>query len=541
MGNEIPVKYPSETDTMKLNHGLEASAIELEITNNKQILAQDQSEAGLDKYIRFYNSAPAGYFAISREGKILELNPAGAQILGCDPESLRNSRFDSFISENSKPAFSNFIDQLFKNKTKTTCKVSLVSNGGFQNFYLFTGIASGENDHCLVIGTDITDLMVTEEELRNANWEKECIIEGTHAGIWEWNVQTGDTVFNEMWANIIGYTLDELAPASIKTWKTMVHPDDLIKSISLLEQHFAGNLPYYDFECRMKHKNGSWVWVHDRGRLITRSNEGEPLMMFGTHIDITKRKWAEAEIELKNEELQRVNAEKDKFFSIIAHDLRGPFSGFLGLTELLAERLPGMKPDETQQIAFLMRKSATNLFQLLGNLLEWSRMQRGIISFDPVSQSLEPKITESLTFALEAAKKKNITINYELPQDLAVFADDNMLKSIIRNLVSNAVKFTHNGGNITISAKTVPGNLIEISITDTGIGMDQDQLDRLFHIDAKTSRQGTEGESSTGIGLILCKDFITKHGGKLWAKSEVNKGSIFIFTLPGTLTQLNIN
>ena len=526
---------------MKLNHGLEASANELEITNDKQILAQNQTEAELDKYIRFYNSAPAACYAISRAGEILELNLAGAQILGCDPESLRNSRFDSFISENSKPAFSNFIDQLFKNKTKINCKVSLVSNGGFKNFYLFTGIASTENDHCLVIGTDITDLIVTEEELRNANSEKECIIEGTHAGIWEWNVQTGDTVFNETWANIIGYTLAELAPVSIKTWIKVAHPDDLIKSSSLLAQHFAGNLPYYDFECRMKHKNGSWVWVHDRGRLSTRNNEGVPLMMFGTHVDITKRKWAEAEAELKNEELQRVIAEKDKFFSIIAHDLRGPFSGFLGLTELLAERLSGMKPDETQQIAFLMRKSATNLFQLLGNLLEWSRMQRGIISFDPVSQSLEPKITESLIFVLEAAKKKNITINYELLQDLAVFADDNMLKSIIRNLVSNAVKFTHNGGTVTISARTVPGNLIEISISDTGIGMDESLLDRLFHIDAKTSRQGTEGEYSTGIGLILCKDFITKHGGKLWAKSEVNKGSIFIFTMPGILSQLNIN
>lgn len=540
-GNEIPAKHPSETDTMKINHGLEASAIELSITNDKQILAQNQTDAGLDKYFGFYNSAPAGYYVISRKGEILELNLAGAQILGYDPEHLKNSRFDLFISEDTKPAFSHFLDQVFKNKTKTTCKVSLITNEGIQNFILLTGIASGENDHCLVIGTDITDLMVTEEELRNANSEKESIIEGTHAGIWEWNIQTGDTVFNETWANIIGYTLDELAPVSIKTWIKVAHPDDLIKSSLLLAQHFAGNLPYYDFECRMKHKNGSWVWVHDRGRLSTRNNEGVPLMMFGTHVDITKRKWAEAEAELKNEELQRVIAEKDKFFSIIAHDLRGPFSGFLGLTELLAERLSEMKPDETQQIAFLMRKSATNLFQLLGNLLEWSRMQRGIISFDPGSQSLEPKITESLVFVLEVAKKKNITINYELPQDLVVFADENMLKSIIRNLVSNAVKFTHNGGTVTISAQTVPGNMIEISISDTGIGMNESQLERLFHIDAKTSRQGTEGEYSTGIGLILCNDFITKHGGKLWAKSEVNKGSIFIFTLTGTSALLNIN
>jgi PAS domain-containing protein len=118
-GNEIPAKHPSETDTMKINHGLEASAIELSITNDKQILAQNQTDAGLDKYFGFYNSAPAGYYVISRKGEILELNLAGAQILGYDPEHLKNSRFDLFISEDTKPAFSHFLDQVFKNKTKT--------------------------------------------------------------------------------------------------------------------------------------------------------------------------------------------------------------------------------------------------------------------------------------------------------------------------------------------------------------------------------------------------------------------------------------
>ncbi|MCX6084141.1 MAG: PAS domain S-box protein [Caldiserica bacterium] len=132
-----------------------------------------------------------------------------------------------------------------------------------------------------------------DDALRDAAWRLESIIEGTHVGTWEWNVQTGETVYNEVWAQIIGYTLDELAPISIKTFQTFVHPDDLKQSDELLDRHFAGELPYYDYDCRMKHKDGHWVWVHDRGRVITRTGDGKPLMMFGTHTDITARKRAE--------------------------------------------------------------------------------------------------------------------------------------------------------------------------------------------------------------------------------------------------------
>ncbi|MCX6089886.1 MAG: PAS domain S-box protein, partial [Candidatus Atribacteria bacterium] len=145
----------------------------------------------------------------------------------------------------------------------------------------------------VIVWRDITDRKKAEDALRDARWRLENIIEGTHVGTWEWNVQTGETVFNEVWAQIIGYTLDELAPISIKTWETFVHPDDLKQSAELLERHFAGELSYYDYESRMKHKDGHWVWVHDRGRVITRTGDGKPLMMFGTHTDITDRKRAE--------------------------------------------------------------------------------------------------------------------------------------------------------------------------------------------------------------------------------------------------------
>lgn len=489
-----------------------------------------------------------------------------------------------------------------------------------------------------------------------AKWRIESIIEGTNVGTWEWNIETGELIINDVWAKIIGYTTDELEPVSIKTWEKYVHPDDFERTNQLLEQHFSGMLPYYQSESRMRHKNGHWVWIHDRGRVITKTEDGKPLLMFGTHTDITERKQAEAkilenekrykqlietsnegiliaqgdklrfvnsvvrnttgysedellstpfiefihpddrqlilynyqkrlagegtsqkyifrflgkgnkivwiemsgvriewegqpatfnfasdvtervnaeiQIKLKNEELLRINAEKDKFFSIIAHDLRGPFGGFLGLTESLAEGMQDMSRDELQEITRVLKKSAANLYNLLGNLLEWSRMQRGLTTFNPISFLLMPKIAELLQSVREAADKKEITVKNELPGDTIVFADENMLSSIIRNLLANAVKFTPKGGEIRLSIlKTIPG-YIQFSVSDTGIGMEPKILENLFNLDVNTSRRGTEGELSTGLGLMICRDFIAKHGGTLEVQSEKSKGSIFSFTLP---------
>jgi signal transduction histidine kinase len=169
---------------------------------------------------------------------------------------------------------------------------------------------------------------------------------------------------------------------------------------------------------------------------------------------------------------------------------------------------------------------------LLGNLLEWSRMQRGLISFIPANYLLRNKIDDILEMIFAAAKEKKIAISIDISEDLNVCADGNMLDSIIRNLVSNAVKFTPRGGEITIMAKPLSKNLVQISIRDTGIGMDQTRIDHLFSLDIATNRIGTEGESSTGLGLILCKDIIERHGGKLQIESKEGKGTTFSFTLP---------
>jgi signal transduction histidine kinase len=238
------------------------------------------------------------------------------------------------------------------------------------------------------------------------------------------------------------------------------------------------------------------------------------------------------ELENMNNELIIANSEKDKFFSIIAHDVRGPLGTFHLFTELMAENLETYEPKEIRLMANSMHDSASSLFKLLENLLIWARMQRGLIQFSPEQLNTIEVLNNAVETNLQTARNKSIAIIVDISDSLEIFADKNMAESILRNLISNAVKFTPRGGKVTISAEKKDDSVILFSVADTGIGMDQNALIDLFKIDIHNKRKGTEGESSAGLGLLLCSDFVKKLNGRIWAESEVGKGSTFYFTIP---------
>ena len=260
----------------------------------KEINNRKQSEEQIIFQAKLLNAVEQSVIATDPYGKIVYLNPAAEKLYGwSEHEVLGKNVNDYFTAQEIEEKGKEILDLLMKGASWKG--EFLVKNKQGKNFYAEVNDAPVLDDNGILIGiigisSDITERKKAEEALRDAHWRLESIIEGTHVGTWERNVQTGETVFSEVWAQIIGYTLDELAPISIKTWETFVHPDDLKQSGELLERHFAGELPYYDLKCRMKHKDGHWVWVHARGRVITRTGDGKPLMMFGTHTDITERK-----------------------------------------------------------------------------------------------------------------------------------------------------------------------------------------------------------------------------------------------------------
>jgi PAS domain S-box-containing protein len=280
--------------------------------------------------------------------------------------------------------------------------------------------------------------------------------------------------------------------------------------------------------------DGSQMWV-EGDYICLYDSQRRIIGHFGIQRDVTQRKRVEEEIKLKNEQLTQAHAEKDKFFSIIAHDLRSPFNGFLGLTQIMAEEVLFLTKDELRNIAISMRSSATNLYRLLDNLLEWARMQQGLILFNPKKLELLPIVDETILMMVEPAKRKGIEISSDISADTVVYADNYMLQSVIQNLVSNAVKFTRKGGKINVLAKAIDDFGVEILVNDTGIGMSPKMVDNLFKLDVQTNRKGTEGELSTGLGLLLCKEFVEKHGGKIWVESEDGKASSFHFTIPNKM------
>ena len=241
-----------------------------------------------------------------------------------------------------------------------------------------------------------------------------------------------------------------------------------------------------------------------------------------------------AELITANKELKQLlqlNADKDLFISILAHDLRSPFNALLGLTEVLTEDIRKLDINEIEDIANNINKAAQNSFKLLENILMWARTQQGNIPFKPQILNFRDICLNILEILNSNANAKNITINYSAPDEINIFADIDMLKTVLRNIVSNAIKFTNSGGRININAEENSGN-VTISVSDNGIGITPDNLTKLFDISQILTTTGTAEETGTGLGLLLCKEFVEKHGGKIWVESEIGKGSEFKFTLP---------
>ncbi|GAK55027.1 response regulator receiver protein [Candidatus Vecturithrix granuli] len=238
-----------------------------------------------------------------------------------------------------------------------------------------------------------------------------------------------------------------------------------------------------------------------------------------------------AELEAQKLELAELNASKDKFFSIISHDLRSPFNALLGFAQILSENLERYTLEEIQQKVIYIRTAAERLYALLENLLTWSRIQRGAIEYDPEPLDLAEIVEDNVALFMPNAEQKQIRLHNSIQAQTFVYADYSMLNTVIRNLTSNALKFTSSGDHVSLSVM-VAERLVEVAVSDTGVGIPAEVLPTLLRIDTHHTRVGTAGEKGTGLGLVLCKELIEKNGGQLWVESEAGKGSTFKFTLP---------
>ncbi len=254
----------------------------------------------------------------------------------------------------------------------------------------------------------------------------------------------------------------------------------------------------------------------------------EVLARVKAHLTIRKQ---QQHIQKQNEHLRELNVSKDRFFSIIAHDLRGPLSSLRNLAQLVTENFDNYRPDEFKKMISLQYTATENLYKLMDNLLTWSRIQRGMIDYRPQQMDLRMIIVRNVTLLTPNAEQKQITLKNLVQEQMGVYADLNMVDTVVRNLISNALKFTKPGGIVAVSVAQ-DEQYVEVSISDTGVGIPEKTLPLLFRIDVNCKRLGTAREEGTGLGLILCKEFVERHSGRIWVESEVGKGTTFRFTLP---------
>jgi PAS domain S-box-containing protein len=332
---------------------------------------------------------------------------------------------------------------------------------------------------------------------------------------------------NPQFTKITGYSFEEAVgnnPRILKGDNT--DPEEYKK---LWDTIIHGNI--WNGEFNNKKKDGSYFWEKALISPIMDDN-GNIINFLAIKDDITAQKEAEFEITASQQKLKDANKTKDKFFSIIAHDLKNPFNIILGFSDLLLQNHKEYDVETRESVIKTIYEISLKTFNLLENLLAWSRSKSGNIPYNPKNLDIKLIAIDSISLFKEAAEKKNIKISLNISEDYTIYADRDMIAAVIRNLVNNAIKFTPRNGKILVSASICSDNFLEISIKDSGIGIKKEKLEILFNIDRDWSTPGTEDEAGTGLGLFLCKEFVEKNGGKIWVKSEINSGTEFIFTIP---------
>ncbi|MDY0343968.1 MAG: ATP-binding protein [Lentimicrobium sp.] len=374
-----------------------------------------------------------------------------------------------------------------------------------------------------------------ENKLKQSSEKYRVAIENANIGIITVDVTGKIQTTNKECVHIFGYSQAEMETMSINE---ITLPKDHHISLDFINQAVGDrNHSKAEFIKRYIHKSGKIVTCQISSSLMY-DEQGKPLF-FMSHIkDITRRiESAKAlkELNVKLSEtvnkLKQSNAAKVKLFRIIAHDLKNHFNAIMGFSEFLYENVHTDSPDEIEMQASIIYQSSQNAYKLLENLLDWAMSQTGRIAFSPQQLTFENILKEVLEFTAAHAESKGITISYSLNGASEVYADANMLRTILRNLIGNAIKFTGEKGEIKINMQQA-GKETLITVSDTGMGIAQENVEKLFVLDEMISIPDEDAPKGTGLGLLLCKEFVDKHGGKIWIESVPGKGSDFKFTLP---------
>jgi len=376
------------------------------------------------------------------------------------------------------------------------------------------------------------ELELSNLKVRQSEERLQLALEASTSGAWDWNIKTGEVIFSPQWFESLGYKENELAP-HVDSWKKLVHPDDLLKTMETLEIHFREGTEVYQVENRLLKKDGSWRWNLDVGKVVKRDAEGKPLRMVGVDRDITKNKQAEKELVQAKDVAEKASRAKSEFLTCMSHEFQTPMNAILGFSQLLImdqeNPLESLQKSNVQHIL----KAGQHLLALINDILDLSKIESGHISISIEEIHLNVVISEvrELTQPLLDEKKLDFEfVPLENP-GMTILADRVRLKQVLLNLMSNAIKYTRPGGNVSVACKKLDGHKIEISVEDTGRGILPENLDKIFTPFYRISHE-IDSIEGAGIGLTLSRKLARLMNGSLEAQSELGKGSCFSIILP---------
>jgi PAS domain S-box-containing protein len=375
---------------------------------------------------------------------------------------------------------------------------------------------------------DITGQIEAQKALEESEEIFRSIFEKSGIGKAILNPKGNFIKVNNSFAEILGYGIEEFNNIH---FLDITHPSEIEHSQQIMKElEQDKSLKYIQYENKYLRKNGKTFW----GFIIItpiQDDSGKLTFLILQLQDITIRKNAEAKLRKHAEELEELNQSKDKFFSIISHDLRSPFNALLGISEYTKKYFDKLSKEDIKESIENIHSSTRKVYNLMQNLLEWTQIQTDRLEFEKTKIDLCEISKKILELYKKTAASKNINITSKISNSIFLYADMYMIETILRNLVSNGIKFTHSGGRVKISA-SVKSNLVEVTVDDNGIGISPENLKKLFSIDKQYRVEGTANEKGTGLGLILCKDFVEKSNGTISVESQLNKGSKFSFTIP---------
>jgi len=501
------------------------------------------SATDLNLLLHTINSISDAINITNMNNEILFVNKAFLNMYGYSAEEVIGKNIEIIRSEKNDKELIMQIHAGTMNKGWRGRLLNKKKNGAEFLIELSTSVVRDEKGKPIAlvgVVVDLTEQIKTEEKLREAQDKHRSLFMELKDAVYESTLDGKFVELNPAGMQLFGFnSFDDFNRTNIIK-EFYLHTEERDKFKRELEK--KGYVSNYEIE--IKKPSGEIATVLETAMPV-KNKKGDIIGYRGILRDITELKRNEArlkhlvekfeainnQLKKSEEELKNINASKDKFFSIIAHDLRSPFTSLLSFSEFLIEDIDDLPKDEIKLFAEKINESSKNVFSLLENLLQWSRIQTGKIPYEPITFNITNMVTQAIKLLKDNASHKNISLKNNVNNTSLVFADEDMIFSVVQNLLSNAIKFTSNEGSIEFTS-VVKSKEVEISIADTGVGIKEEDLQKLFRIDSHHTTYGTSDEKGNGLGLLLCKEMIERNRGKIWVTSKVGKGTTFSFTLP---------